>query len=523
MKPRIICLLALLATLPATSLAKEYEWTVGWTPPDFGIFPSPQAACSAFYSYILATYGGAGLVVTPYVSPYPRADPRPGADPEATSAFSCDFSITANGAPFPPVGHIYILRDGDGCKEGVPFNPATGKCERPDEDQERKEDGVAANHAVAGAVICGNPINIGAGNKYQEEEDFADPNGELRFKRHYNSRSGIWRHSYQASLLIRKEGLVLTFDDGYSVLFSRKDGRLIPDADDAGSLMQVGDEWIYSTAANETFVFDRTGALTSIRQASGLHQKLSRKVETNGDMTTTVTDSRGHSLVFLESATGRLLSATTSSVQLAYGYDTSERLNSVARRWPGHETSKRFVYEDTAHPSKVTGLIDERGVRYATWAYDAEGRATSSEHAGGTEKISLNYGADGSVALTNALGHVTTFRYEVVQGMKRVAAVEGEPTLGCPASNSTYTYTPAGQVKTHTDGLGYVTVYEYDELGREIKRTRGSGTPQARVTATTWDGSSRRPATVTTPGRVTAYSYDSEGRQININVTDAKE
>ena len=58
---------------------------------------------------------------------------------------------------------------------------------------------------------------------------------------------------------------------------------------------------------------------------------------------------------------------------------------------------RQFLYNEPAHtagtalPYSLTGIIDENGVRFATYEYDSQGRAVSTEHAGGANKATLAY------------------------------------------------------------------------------------------------------------------------------------
>ncbi|OEC48542.1 hypothetical protein A9G05_26075 [Pseudomonas sp. ENNP23] len=164
-------------------------------------------------------------------------------------------------------------------------------------------------------------------------------------------------------------------------------------------------------------------------------------------------------------------------------------------------------------------MTDERGIRYATWAYDDQGRAISSEHAGGAEKVTVAYNADGSSTVTNALGKRTTYRFQTIQGVRRITAIEGEPSANCPNSNATFTYDDRGLVKTRTDNKGHVTTFDYNERGLEVSRTEAFGTPQARTVTTTWHPMLFLPLTVTEPDRITTYRYDDQGRQLSQSVS----
>ncbi len=127
----------------------------------------------------------------------------------------------------------------------------------------------------------------------------------------------------------------------------------------------------------------------------------------------------------------------------------------------------------------------------------------------------LTYNADGSITVTNELDKKATYRFQVIQGVKRIVAIEGEPSPNCPSSNSTFTYDDRGLLKTKMDNKGYVTTYSYNDRGLEISRTEASGTAQARTTTTEWHPTLFLPETVTEPGRITHYQYDDQGRQLS--------
>ncbi|UQW76405.1 RHS repeat domain-containing protein [Pseudomonas avellanae] len=126
----------------------------------------------------------------------------------------------------------------------------------------------------------------------------------------------------------------------------------------------------------------------------------------------------------------------------------------------------------------------------------------------------IAYGADGTSTVTNELGKQTIYRYQQISSVKRIVAIEGEPTPDCPASNSTYTYNDRGLVLTKTDAKGLVTTYAYNDRGLEISRTEASGTTLARTTTTEWDPDRFLPIKVVEPNRVTVYSYDNQGREL---------
>lgn len=123
----------------------------------------------------------------------------------------------------------------------------------------------------------------------------------------------------------------------------------------------------------------------------------------------------------------------------------------MTRNAGGQSLQRIFHYEDSLNPRKLTGITDERGVRYATWAYDLQGRALSSEHAGGAEKVHITYNANGTSTVTNALGKKATYSFAVSQGVKHISAINGIISANCAASNSTFTYDTKGLLRTKKD------------------------------------------------------------------------
>ncbi|TQL06106.1 YD repeat-containing protein [Pseudomonas sp. SLBN-26] len=226
---------------------------------------------------------------------------------------------------------------------------------------------------------------------------------------------------------------------------------------------------------------------------------------------TRVTDDQGNQISYTEDAQGQILSASKNGNTIKYIYDGS-RLTEVLYERGGVTQRRQYHYEAPQDPGLLTGITDERGIRYATWTYDDQGRAISSEHAGGAEKITVAYNADGSSTVTNALGKRTTYRFQTIQGIRRITAIEGEPSANCPNSNATFTYDDRGLVKTRTDNKGHVTTFDYNERGLEVSRTEAYGTPQARTVIREWHPTLFLPVTITEPDRTTRYSYDVQGR-----------
>lgn len=361
---------------------------------------------------------------------------------------------------------------------------------------------------------AGNPINIAVGNKYQEEFDYVGTGAApLTFSRIYNGQDGLWRHNFSAKLRVASDNIILVGADGRESYFSISKGIATPELDERGKLTRKNGLWVYTSPKQSTSTFDDAGRLIRLENSSGEYYVLTYEA----DLSIRVTDNFGNFLKLFVNATaqGQPLKLIVGDAQINYVYDLQKRLikRSVIRG--GITESRTYIYDDSRNLKWLTGIIDERGVRYASWTYDNQGRAISSSHANGAELTTISYNTDSSSTVTNALGKQATYQFQVIQGVKHITAIQGEPSPGCPMSNSTVTYDEHGLVKTKTDNRGVITVYDYDDRGLEISRTEAAGTPQTRTTTTTWHTEFFLPLTITEPDRTTTYIYDDYGRLLS--------
>lgn len=197
-----------------------------------------------------------------------------------------------------------------------------------------------------------------------------------------------------------------------------------------------------------------------------------------------------------------------------YTYDVNKNLTSVT--YPDG-SSKTYHYENASLPQALTGITDENGSRFATYTYDAQGRATSSEHAGGAERVSLVYNADGTTTVTDALNTARTHRLQTVLGVVKSTGQSQPGGAGCAASSSTLSYDANGNIARLTDFNGNRTDYSYD-LSRnlEISRTEGltangTATSATRTITTAWHPTFRLPVRITQANQETTYAYNNQG------------
>jgi YD repeat-containing protein len=202
--------------------------------------------------------------------------------------------------------------------------------------------------------------------------------------------------------------------------------------------------------------------------------------------------------------------------QYSYSYDDEGNLSSVT--YPDgtpldslDNPTRSYHYENTSFPSHLTGLTDETGSR-VTWDFDSEGRAISSELDGGVDKSTLDFSVADQVTVTNPLGKNTTYHFEALHGVKKVVQVEGHATESCAGANQNYTYDANGYIEIKTDWQGNVTTYVHNARGLESSRTEASGAAQARIITTEWHDDLRLPIKIISPGQITDFVYDTQGR-----------
>ncbi len=170
----------------------------------------------------------------------------------------------------------------------------------------------------------------------------------------------------------------------------------------------------------------------------------------------------------------------------------------------------------------MTGITDENGIRYASWAYNDDGLAILSEHANSSEKVELLYNNDETTTVTDALGRVKTYTFEAYYGLRKPKTIQYSYNDGnlSVTKSKTYTYYPEnGRVKEVTGYNGNITYYEYNTRGLITLETQAKGTPEEYTVTTTWHPDYRLPATRSYPDKMVSYTYDTDGQLINTQIS----
>jgi YD repeat-containing protein len=448
-------------------------------------------------------------------------------------------------------------------------------------------------------TCAGNPIDIGTGAKRQSEIDVAaTAPGGVSLTRYYNSfgffaltpretvPSDYWRTTYDREVLAfsgnalvmaavrRHDGTVRYFAPPAAGATVGKELRL----NDGGATTleklvnasAVFTGWRYVSDTKDVELYNTAGQLLSLITRNGVSQTLRYSDGTatgaNGatiagtstplpaGLKIAVEDSYGRVLRFEYDAKLRLASVTdASNAKYLYGYSDRMMISMTAptgatRSYLYGETGLTTVAPYSAYA--LTGIVDEHGTRYATYAYGG-GRAISSEHIGGASKVVISiptwgefdFGSIGYAQVKDATDVSRTLTMKPINGIyKRIGLSEPctfSPGCTWPGQYSRETsdaYDANGNMTSRTIYHGNntgarKTCYQYD-LTRNLETARIEAAPidssltadctgtfaaatlpaLARKITTTWHPTYRLPATITEPitggSKTTTNTYD---------------
>jgi RHS repeat-associated protein len=404
-------------------------------------------------------------------------------------------------------GTYTLEASGAGTTQPVAGKQDGGRC-IPCEEAAKAQAGGVGMPAQSGEITSKggtnagtDPINIATGNVYENVTDYTTVGtNPLAFTRSYNSmsytRNGYatlmgpnWRTNYDRYLrVVSSTQLTAERPDGQLVNFALASGVGTPDSDVDIKLTYSGSTYTLTDSDDTVETYSVTsgkGTLTSIAYPNGYTQTLNY---TSGVLTS-VSDSYSRSLSFTYTS-GVLTGVTTpDSATLTYGYTTTagqSLLTSVTYNTsPG--TSQTYVYANTSYPFMLTGITDENGNSFASYSYDAQGRGTMSEHAGGADEYQVAYNTNGTVAVTNPLGNVETYSFTTVKNMSKVSSISRALNSPVLAATRNFTYDTNGYLATATDWNGNSTHWTNNSHGLPTSITEAYGNALARTKSITYD------------------------------------
>jgi len=279
------------------------------------------------------------------------------------------------------------------------------------------------------------------------------------------------------------------------------------------------DQWLFYDIDNTVDRFD-DGKLLSRTFIDG--RSLTLGYDGISGLLTTITDNDGNSFQLSYNPRGQIKKLTHAGGVINYGYGPLQGANldnNLLSVIYEDSSVRQYHYEDTNFLNHLTGITDERDIRYTTWVYDAQGRAISSTHANGADLTTLTYSA-AYTEVSDAAGGVRQYQLGNTGTRRVVTGITGDKCLNCSRSQmKDRTYDVNGYLDEVTDWNGNITDYDFDSRGLEAQRIEAKGTAQERLTTTLWHPSYRLPIKITEPTRVIDFTYDSKGQLLTRKVT----
>jgi RHS repeat-associated protein len=330
-----------------------------------------------------------------------------------------------------------------------------------------------------GDRLVGNPCDAATGNKIQYEGDYLHAPGQTDLDRYYNSRSdsnvGLgygWSSTISKKLAISGTLVFALRVGGQRYAFQSENGQWVTDSDIRLKLVETSTEFVLTLLDGTTEHYHRgTGSLLYEIHQNG--QRVSHQQV--GGRTESVTGPFGHVLAIGYDTSGRVSTITDPANQaVRYGYDANNNLTRVD--YPD-STAKLYHYENPSFPNHLTGVsyieADGTTYRYATYAYDANGKANVTEHAGGYEHFGLNYDSESQTTVTDAAGTNEVMTFATNLGVKNLTSKVNQGD----GKSVAQTFDANNNLTCKKDEEGRVTTFGYNATNQKTGMTEGlSGT-----------------------------------------------
>jgi len=264
------------------------------------------------------------------------------------------------------------------------------------------------------------------------------------------------------------------------------------------------------------FSYDAQGNLLSVTDALGQTTKyeydaLNQRVKTTYPDGSTAEEAKNIS-GFLESKTDEAGRTTQ------YGYDTTRTIPLLNQVVLPNNALTQYEYDSQGKKTAQTDAL----VHTTSYTYTPTGELETETLPQGEQKTLIYNGIGKQIQVIDYAGKTQKFIYDAYDKLVRIEYTDG--------STVTYSYTPAGRVKTITDAQGTIT-NTYDSMGRLQSRTAPNGdtisyeydgvgniteiaTPTQTITKT-YDALNRL-TNVTDAQGTTSYEYDAIGRQTQV-------
>lgn len=335
------------------------------------------------------------------------------------------------------------------------------------------------------------PLYPATGEKARTEPDFMFAG--RTFTRYYHSlrqfRPNVgfaegWSHTFGDQLMLAGTAPAGLVDEtGAYEYFDRVSTYLYRGQNSTDKFLEYRpgkvERWRLRLPDGEVHDFNANGQLIAIRDADDPRFDVTL-VSGNGPVIT-ATDGQGRVLRFEYNA-DQLMSRVIlpDGSTIAYGYDSAKNLIFVDY---GGGLIKRYHYDEAGlvgDPSQrhhLTGITAETGRRFASFRYDARGRAIESRVFGMPNHVTtVSYDSDTQATVTSASGEQRVFTIQ--PGLYR--RITGVSTVG-ETKQDVQTFDTLGRLSTQTDRRDALTTYGYDPTNGYLSAvTEAVGTPEQR-------------------------------------------
>ena len=299
----------------------------------------------------------------------------------------------------------------------------------------------------------------------------------------------LWNSELHQNIVVQVTGpytaLHVARGSGIWTSFTKTGSAYVADPDVSDEVVGTTSGWRYTDAARtamETYNLD--GQLLTKSMAGG--QSLAYQYSDDSTLVDiapakglliAVIDQFGRRTDFTYTLVGgmpRVRSMTSGGLTTWFEFGPS--LNLAVIRWPD-QRSRMFLYERPDISWALTGIVDEDGVRNATYQYDAAGRAFDTQRAKGADHYSVSWAGMPNIEVQYEFMAGSQSRYwrdtrwttptgttvtlpggqsvalvgTDVQGTPRVISREQPAGSGCEPSASSLSYDTRGNMTTKVD------------------------------------------------------------------------
>ncbi|MCW9001011.1 MAG: hypothetical protein OQK04_20030, partial [Kangiellaceae bacterium] len=403
--------------------------------------------------------------------------------------------------------------------------------------------------------LVGNPISCSSGRKIQSDVIYTSSGSDpLSYVTHYESPvyengspnpTDIWNvyNGFGRTDSHFKKLDTIYANNDYKIYrinsknkaghyFSGVDGNLKAKYKKSGSLIVEADgSYTHSLPSGVKYSYNPNGQLVTKISATGFVRKY--VYHSSGELHK-VTNHFGKTLAYDYNSGGLVSKITTpDNSDYLFNYDAAKNLIKITYpdNTPGDladNPAVQYLFENSQFPNHLTGKINEKGIRVATWHYDANGKAISSEHANGLEKVELDFSVEDQTKVKRYISSTKTNEviyhykntYVNAEHQKQLVSYEQLACTDCTVGSWNYGYDANGYLAKSTSPSGVTTQFTHDANGFETQRITGVGTPDAQTIDTVWDTTKRQVTKTTKDNLKTEYFYNANSQLSSVTLTD---